>query len=130
MDGLTEKQRRFVEAYVGTAQGNATVAARMAGYSGDDATLAPIGSKLTRNDKVAAAIEAARSPRTKRAIIDRERRQQLLSEIAEKGDAQDRDRIKAIEVLGKMQGDFIERHEVKHEGAAVTVYLPSNGRDG
>ncbi len=29
---LTEKQRRFVEAYVGEARGNATEAARLAGY--------------------------------------------------------------------------------------------------
>ncbi len=129
MDGLTEKQRRFVEAYVGEAQGNATQAARLAGYSGDDPTLAVAGAKLIRNGKVAEAIEAARKPRTRRAILTRDERQALLTEFANDAGAEVKDRIKAIEVLGKMQGDFIEKHEVEHRGAMVVrVVMPDNGR--
>lgn len=33
MKGLTDRQRRFVEAYTGPAKGVAALAARMAGYS-------------------------------------------------------------------------------------------------
>ena len=128
-NGLTERQRRFVEAYVGKAEGNATEAARLAGYSGDDAQLAVRGSEAVRNRNIAAAIEEARKPRTRRAILTREQRQELLTEFATDVTVEHRDRLKAIEVLGKMQGDFIERREVKHEGATVQVYLPDNGRD-
>jgi phage terminase small subunit len=36
---LTTKQRLFVEAFIGAANGNATEAARLAGYQGSDDTL-------------------------------------------------------------------------------------------
>lgn len=55
---LTEKQYRFLEAYLGAARTNATEAARMAGYAGNRVTLAQIGSKTRRVPLVDAAIEA------------------------------------------------------------------------
>jgi len=55
---LTEKQQRFLEAYLGPARANATEAARMAGYAGNRTTLAQIGSKTRRRPLIVAAIEA------------------------------------------------------------------------
>lgn len=55
---LTEKQQRFLEAYLGPARSNATEAARMAGYKGNRVTLAQIGSKTRRRPLIVAAIEA------------------------------------------------------------------------
>ena len=50
---LTNKQFLFSEHYIQTS--NATLSARLAGYSGkDDASFASIGSRLLRNDKVRA----------------------------------------------------------------------------
>ena len=49
------KQRRFVEAYVGAARGNATEAARMAGYSGSYST---VGYKNIRKDHIKRAVRA------------------------------------------------------------------------
>ncbi len=57
---LTEKQQRFLDAYLGVARANATEAARMAGYAGNRVTLAHIGTKTRRTPQVAAAIEAER----------------------------------------------------------------------
>jgi phage terminase small subunit len=139
-DGLTEKQRRFVEAYTGEAHGNATESARLAGYAGNDVTLGQVGAENLKKPQIAAAIQAALEPIRKAAIMTRERRQELLSKFAEGDDptalADDpeapfipvKDRIKAIEVLGKMQGDFVEKREVTVTNG-VTVYLPDNGRD-
>ena len=56
MADLNERQRKFVERYM--AHGNATQAARKAGYKGDEATLATAGWRLMRNAEVRAAIEA------------------------------------------------------------------------
>lgn len=53
---LTIMQRRFVNEYI-EHQSNATAAARAAGYSGDDNSLAAMGSHLLRNDKVRACID-------------------------------------------------------------------------
>jgi phage terminase small subunit len=120
---LTEKQRRFVEAFTGEAQGNATKAAKLAGYSGDEKALAVRGAEIVRNRKVQQAIEEARASVTSEAIATREERQTFLTRTMRDGGIEPKDRIKACEVLGKMQGDFIEKHEVKHEGRAVVIRL-------
>ncbi len=57
MRELTEKQRRWLAAYIGPARWNATEAARLAGYAGNRVTLAQIGSKTKRVPCIAAAIE-------------------------------------------------------------------------
>lgn len=53
---LTLKQEKYIEAYLRT--GNATQAAREAGYEGDENTLAAIGSQNLRKLKVAERIAA------------------------------------------------------------------------
>lgn len=57
-DTLTERQRRFVEAYMGQAGGNGTEAARLAGYTGAPATLGAIASENLKKPKIRAAIQA------------------------------------------------------------------------
>ena len=143
MDDLTEKQRRFVEAYIGKAQGNATEAARQAGYKGNEVTLSSVGAENLRKPQIAAAIEKARRPRTRKAIADREEREAWLSALMRgeltttKLDAEGNavevsapmsDRVKANEILGKMNGDFIERREVDVSARVVRVKMPDNGR--
>ena len=44
-NGLSPKQEAFVSAYIGAAHGNATEAARIAGYQGTDAVLRSIASE-------------------------------------------------------------------------------------
>jgi hypothetical protein len=65
VDKLTPKQRKFVEAFTG----NATEAARIAGYQGDDNTLGVTGYDLLRNPKIFQAI-ADRFPRGAPAVLD------------------------------------------------------------
>ncbi len=57
-EGLTYKQRLFVDAYLGRANGNATEAARLAGYKGSEVTLASVGYENLRKPQIAARIEA------------------------------------------------------------------------
>lgn len=107
---MTEKQRRFVEAYMGTAAGNATEAARIAGYAGDDAALAVRGSECVRNRKVAAAL--AERQQGSPAVATREERQAFWASVMRgETDAPWKERIKASELLGKTGGDFVDRHE-------------------
>jgi phage terminase small subunit len=49
-DGLTQKQARFADEYA--RSGNATQSAREAGYAGDDATLASVGSENLRKPQI------------------------------------------------------------------------------
>lgn len=56
---LTRKQQLFVEAYRGQARGNATEAARLAGYKGNDVVLAQVGAENLKKPQIAEAIAEA-----------------------------------------------------------------------
>lgn len=116
---LTPKQQAFVEAFAG----NATEAARVAGYEGDDATLNVTGSRLLRNAKVRAAIEARRAPAAEARIASREDRQAFWTKVMRDVDEKMQDRLKASELLGKSEADFTEKHQ--HEGGlSINVIDP------
>jgi phage terminase small subunit len=120
---LTQRQRLFVEAFIGSAQGNAREAARMAGYSGDDNALSQRGYELVRIPKIAELIGV----RVTEAVM---RANEVLSELSAiaKADWQnfleirrDRegetiaatlklsDKIKALELVGKYHKLFSDR---------------------
>lgn len=138
---LTEKQRRFVEAFMGAAAGNMTEAAKLAGYKGNRKSLDVQGSRLASHKAVKAAIEERQ--RGDPLIATREERQRFWSSVA-RGEPQVqllngqevravpsmRDRLLAAQHLGKANGDFFER--IKHEGSIgheiVVVELPANAR--
>lgn len=116
-DGLTEKQRRFVEAYSANG-GNATRAAEAAGYKNPH----PQGAQTLRNVTVRAALERLRSEATQSAIATREQRQAFWTRVmmgherdAEGNPPRMADRLKAAELLGKSQADFVERRELSGE---------------
>ena len=50
---LTLKQRLFVEAYLGKAKGNASEAARLAGYKGNAVTLGSVGAENLKKPQIA-----------------------------------------------------------------------------
>lgn len=57
---LSLKMRTFCLAYVGEASGNATEAARIAGYKGNDVTLWAVASENLRKPQVVSLIEELR----------------------------------------------------------------------
>ena len=71
---LTHRRQKFVARYVET--GNARASAREAGYAERSAHVT--GSRLLRNDKVAAAIEVERETLRVRASLDQD---MILSEL-------------------------------------------------
>lgn len=54
---FTTKQQLFIDAYCGPARFNATEAARLAGYAGNDLILASMGSENLRKPHIRAAID-------------------------------------------------------------------------
>jgi phage terminase small subunit len=109
---LTHKQKKFVEAYAGEACGNATQAAILAGYS--EKTAYQTGWENLRKPEIQEALERLQESDT--LVVNRMERQRHLSAIIRDSEQYTKDRLKAIEILGKMQGDFIQRHEVEHSG--------------
>lgn len=133
---LTERERRFVEAFA--ASGNQTHSARVAGYTGSDDALAQWGHRLVRNPKVASAIAELSRKRTRANIATREERLELLSEIArgEKlapigvangkpvlGPPSHDARRKAAMDIARMNGELLERAPVEVNVNARSVHV-------
>ena len=120
---VNERERQFVEHFM--ASGNATKAARQAGYS--KKTASQIGYRLLRKVQIQRAI----AERTQRdpAVWTREDRQKFWTAIAS-GTARFesaalRDRLKASELLGRSQADFIDRHEFDAGASLADLLAPS-----
>lgn len=77
-DKLTLKQRLFVEAYLGETRGNATEAARIAGYKGNDVTLGQVGAENLKKPQ----IEKLLSSRVEEAAMSADEVLKLLSDHA------------------------------------------------
>lgn len=128
---LTERQQRFVTAYL--ASGNATDAARVAGYANPNKW----GPTLVKHGGVKAAIRAKAKPAEEAVWLSREERLIILSNIAlgKVGDAvtdlsgmpivgddgkplttpaKVRDRVSAMTLISKMNGELLEKRE--HSG--------------
>jgi len=130
--GLSPKQKIFVQCFAG----NATAAAREAGYKNPEV----IGCENLKKLNIIEALEERNREETESRILTRQQRQVFWSDITtgkigEKGLDNDgnevatpaalRERIKASELLGKSQADFIERKLVTAEvGVSGTVNMP------
>lgn len=113
MPKLNLRQRKFAAAYA--RLGNATQAAIEAGYSAKTAGQA--GERLLKKAEIQAKLKNLFEPAQAEAIATAAERQMFFTQIM-RGEgkfagAELRDRMKAAELLGKMQGDFIERLEHK-----------------
>lgn len=111
--GLTDKQRRFVDEYM--VDRNATQAAIRAGFSAKTAYSA--GSRLLRNVEVAADLGQRCSAVARRTEVTVERIVQEYAAIAFderpfKTAPTLRDRIDALNSLGKYLAMFVDRHEL------------------
>ncbi len=101
--GLTTKQKRFVECF----DGNATEAMIAAGYSAKSA--ASNVDKILKNTEIQAAIQNREKERNSAAIATREERQTFWTAILRDPETELRDRLRASELLGKSEGDFLEK---------------------
>jgi len=102
---VNERQKRFAEYYA--QSGNASWSAKQAGYA--DKFAGQNADKLLKNTNIAEYIqELVEKEQDKRIMTARERRA-VLSDIAREGNTQDR--IRAIDVLNKMSGEYITKIE-------------------
>ena len=107
---LSPKQKKFVQAYMG----NATEAAKIAGYS--EKTARSIGQRLLTKDDIQKAIEQREQKQTNKLIATREQRQEFWTKIMYSEEAEMKDRLKSSELLGKSQADFTDKLEVETNG--------------
>ncbi|QDP57257.1 MAG: putative terminase small subunit [Prokaryotic dsDNA virus sp.] len=123
-DPLAPKHRLFVEAYAG----DVVQAMQVAGYVGDVTKLEQDGNKLLTNPNILTAIKERSKylTKTNEIVADREERQAFLSAVMRNQDPHRmvqfdefdkpkkaepipmNTRLKALELLGKSEGDFTE----------------------
>jgi phage terminase small subunit len=108
---LSERERRFVSAYVGKAAGNATVAAKLAGYSAKSARR--IGTRLSSKVHVRSAIGAAQEKLTEQAGVSVAR---VVQELARIGFADIRQLFDETNALKPIQ-------DLSDDAAAIVVGL-------
>lgn len=108
---LNARQQAFVDCYAG----NATDAARKAGYTGTDDAIRVTASRLLAKPNIAAAIKARQEVPRARRIATREDRQAFWTETLLDKTQRMADRLKAAELLGRSEADFTEKLIVKGE---------------
>jgi phage terminase small subunit len=111
---LNTKQQRFIEFY----DGNATSAAIQAGYAQKNARVQ--GHRLLTNAYIIEAIKNREVKNAKKKIASREERAEFFSKVMNDPNEKMFVRLKAADLLCKMNGDYIERHE--HSGEIVINY--------
>lgn len=99
---MTERQKKFAEYYAQC--GNTVQSAIKAGYSENYANTN--ACKLLDNDRVADYIKQLTACKKRTRILTAIERQEIISGIAKDADNAPSDRIKAIDTLNKMTGEY------------------------
>lgn len=113
---LSSKQEKFCLEFINTA-GNATEAARRAGYKGNDNQLAQIGFQNLRKVNIQERIAELKAPSDKAVVLSIEDRRILLAQtIARDLESEDAAMhnvaVKCLEILNKMDGIYVQKTEL------------------
>lgn len=104
---VTDRQKKFAEYFVQC--GNRTEAAKQAGYS--DSYSEHRTDELWRNVEIQKYIKELTEKAQDERIMTARERQALLSDIARCEGEKTADRVKAIDTLNKMTGEYVTRIE-------------------
>lgn len=99
---MNERQKKFAEYYAQC--GNAAQSAIKAGYS--EKYAGQNADKLLKNTNIAEYIRQLTEVEQDKRIMTAKERQALLSDIAKNDENAPNDRIKAVDTLNKMTGEY------------------------
>lgn len=133
---LTPKQEKFCLQYA--QHGNGTQAAREAGYKGSDKTLAAVAIENLGKPRIQEFLRGITSEKQKKSIADATERQEFLTSVMRgqvratfvtreglmTGHPDFPARLKAAELLSKLQGDFRDP-EGGSKAPSVVINMPS-----
>lgn len=122
---LNLRQRKFAEYYA--QSGNAAESAKKAGYS--EKYVNTNASKLLQNTTVLRYIKEIAEKAEQERILTATERQVLLSDIAKDEENEPSDRIKAVDTLNKMTGEYIVKVDttVKTSAKLADVFSQIGG---
>lgn len=104
------RERLFAINYVGQAHGNAREAAELAGFERED------GGGIVKRARVQSMIAALRMAELSNAIACKERLVGLTVGIAVDPDVSTKDQLRALDMLAKMQGYYLDEKAVEGDG--------------
>lgn len=108
-DKLLPKEEKFC-LFFRKKLGNKREAAIAAGYSEKSASA--IASQLLKKTKILKRIEELAKDAERKTVMDTIERQERLTEIARDESAENRDRVRAIDILNKMDGKYLIKIDV------------------
>lgn len=114
-DELRLREAFFVRFYTGEARGNGRQAARLAGYRGSTEVLDVQASRLLRRPRVHMAIQEVIAREVDHQVLTKEYLVRKVHEVLLEG--RPFERLRAIELLGKLMGWFQARQARPANGA-------------
>ncbi|PGH20986.1 terminase [Fusobacterium polymorphum] len=111
MEQMTHRQELFIQEYIKT--GNATSSAIKAGYS--ERTAKSIGQRLLTFVDIKKRIEELSQKIACNSIMTAKERQEYLTKLINAADVKVSDKLKALDILNKMTGEYIQKVEVNGE---------------
>lgn len=108
MKNLNTRQRKFAEYYA--QSGNASESARRAGYSAK--YINSNVQKLLQNTAITEYIRQLSVKLKDKRIMSAKDRQVLLSDIAKDDRNEPNDRIRAVDTLNKMTGEYLNKVKI------------------
>lgn len=121
---LNKRQKAFIKAFCG----NATEAAIKAGYAPRSARVH--GARLLTNDNIVKAIAEREEIENRESIATRQARQKFWTEVMKDAKQEMKERLRASELLGKSEGDFVDRTELSTpKGLQIMVSYENGAED-
>ena len=105
-NGLTEKQKEFCREYVRN-KGNGTKAYLFAYNSKSENAASLESSKLLRRDDITEYITTLNKPTENKIINEREKKRNILWSFINDETKEDSDRLRAMDLLNKMDQEYI-----------------------
>ena len=121
---LTPKQEKFVNCIIeGMSQADAYRSAyntsRMA-----DKTIHESASKLMADPKISARVAELREKMASKSIMTAQQRMEWLTELINNTDVGTTDRLRAIDIMNKMQGEYVQKVDANvHQDVTINVEL-------
>jgi len=126
---VTKRQEKFCVEFVRC--GNATEAYKAAGYTTQSDNAAAVNaSKMLRNTKVQDKIRELSQKANEGKIMNATERREVLSEIVRSNAESTQDRIRALDVMNKMDGLYIQKTQLAGADGGPLVFAWEGGGDG
>lgn len=121
MDNLTEKQKGFIDYYIQT--GNATESCRLVGYKGTNLDVVGTQNLVKLSKFIQPRLEKVHD---EIILTAKEHQIILLDMIRDNDDIEIADKLRSIDLLNKIDGQYIEKVEVNQVGTNWFIGLTTD----